>query len=331
MINTVPSNSREGKTKRIVIVGPTPPPPGGVGTSILSVVAALSQEKGIEAIRLEWYEVWRSLSIRPHVIHFNFSKPVKRLFGSLIGRLLGATVVHTVHDNEFNLRHWANIGAMRISDGLIVLNEQVHKTLAGRTTAKVELMTPILRAGNQCEPGTLDAETSAIMDAQGAVKFAVVYAHAKDYRGAIETYGMFFVGNLLPQLKEHGIWVIFLDPKGEYETAELNPHRTDNAIHIKRRVNFRALLERAEMYLRPTSTDGNSVAVLEALEMGVPVIASDVVPRPAGVILYVHNDNDSFLNAVRSIEELRLRHRMDRSSLSSAEDYLSFVLRLREH
>lgn len=40
------------------------------------------------------------------------------------------------------------------------------------------------------------------------------------------------------------------------------------------------------LFLRPTTTDGDSVSVREALYFGCPVIASDVVPRPAGVMTF---------------------------------------------
>lgn len=40
------------------------------------------------------------------------------------------------------------------------------------------------------------------------------------------------------------------------------------------------------IYVRPTKTDGDSLAVREALAMGQTVVASDVSPRPDGTILY---------------------------------------------
>ena len=39
----------------------------------------------------------------------------------------------------------------------------------------------------------------------------------------------------------------------------------------------------AEVYLRPTLTDGDAISVREAIAAGVPVLASDVVVRPAAV------------------------------------------------
>lgn len=61
-----------------------------------------------------------------------------------------------------------------------------------------------------------------------------------------------------------------------------------------------ALWQKADVYVRPSSTDGDSVAVREALDMGVQVVASDVCPRPEKTIVYNFGDNDALVAAVRS-------------------------------
>jgi glycosyltransferase involved in cell wall biosynthesis len=55
------------------------------------------------------------------------------------------------------------------------------------------------------------------------------------------------------------------------------------------------------IYLRPTRTDGDAVSVREALSMGVPVIASDVVVRPPGTALVPVNE--SLATAVEQLLE----------------------------
>jgi glycosyltransferase involved in cell wall biosynthesis len=323
--------NRTGGPKRIVIVGPIPPPPGGVGASIVSFMSALASENNVEATRLEWHEIWRTLSIRPHVVHFNFSKPIKRFLGAIVGRVVGATVVHTVHDNSFDFSHWGNRGALRFSDGFILLNRDIYKRFSQRIdTRNITLLTPILHTAVNTAPKLLDQETSEILDAKGEVKFAVVYAHAKDYRKSIETYGLLFIANILPQIKNAGYCVVFLDPKGEYKTSELDPHDSKNAIHIKRNVDFKSLLNRTDVFLRPTSTDGNAVSILEALEIGVPVIASNSVLRPEGVYQYAYNDSDDFLAVLRRINPVAPENRVKSgpSALSSVGDYLGFLSRL---
>lgn len=64
--------------------------------------------------------------------------------------------------------------------------------------------------------------------------------------------------------------------------------------------NMRTLWHEADIYVRPTSTDGDSVAVREALDEGITVIASDVCPRPERTITYRYGDTADFADKVAS-------------------------------
>lgn len=59
------------------------------------------------------------------------------------------------------------------------------------------------------------------------------------------------------------------------------------------------LAEGGFVLLRTTTTDGDSLSVREAIELGVPVIASDVVPRPVGTQLYKLHSRTSFEDALK--------------------------------
>lgn len=60
--------------------------------------------------------------------------------------------------------------------------------------------------------------------------------------------------------------------------------------------NIRTLWHNTDIYIRPTSTDGDSVAVREVLDEGVTVIASDVCERPDGVITYKFGNDEELEN-----------------------------------
>lgn len=60
------------------------------------------------------------------------------------------------------------------------------------------------------------------------------------------------------------------------------------------------LFSRCRLFLRPTMTDGDSVSVRECLLMGVPVIASDSVRRPDGVLVYQQGNT-------QQLEEMTLK------------------------
>lgn len=61
---------------------------------------------------------------------------------------------------------------------------------------------------------------------------------------------------------------------------------------------FGPTLARSAAMLRPTLTDGDAVSVREALHIGVPVVASDVVARPAGTRVVPPRDADAWADAV---------------------------------
>ena len=59
------------------------------------------------------------------------------------------------------------------------------------------------------------------------------------------------------------------------------------------------LLKDAKLYLRTTSTDGDSVLLREALGLGVPSLASDSVPRPKGCNTYKFGDSEDLANNIK--------------------------------
>ena len=62
--------------------------------------------------------------------------------------------------------------------------------------------------------------------------------------------------------------------------------------------NMQSLWNYTDVYIRPTYTDGDSVAVREVLDLGSQVVASDVCKRPKGTIYYSYGNMDDFVNKV---------------------------------
>lgn len=71
--------------------------------------------------------------------------------------------------------------------------------------------------------------------------------------------------------------------------------------------NIHSLWMKTDVYIRPTTTDGDSLAVREVMDCGANVVASDVCSRPDGVILYEWNNKESLLDKV--LYSLRLPRR----------------------
>lgn len=51
-----------------------------------------------------------------------------------------------------------------------------------------------------------------------------------------------------------------------------------------------AVMQRAQVFVRPTSVDGDAITVREAMALGVPCVASDASARPEGALLFKTGD-----------------------------------------
>jgi glycosyltransferase involved in cell wall biosynthesis len=113
------------------------------------------------------------------------------------------------------------------------------------------------------------------------------------------TYGIEMIPDLISLLNNNAykfvilILVIKKEPSNDYKNFinELSVKKMfDNIILIDNTNNMLNLLSKVDLYIRPTITDGNAFMVHEALFVGTPVIASDIVERPLGCINYKNGD-----------------------------------------
>ena len=67
--------------------------------------------------------------------------------------------------------------------------------------------------------------------------------------------------------------------------------------------------KKSDLYIRPTLTDGDSIAVREALNLGTVVIASDVVSRPDSCLTFKSEDildlSDKILYSINHLKQLK--------------------------
>jgi glycogen synthase len=82
-----------------------------------------------------------------------------------------------------------------------------------------------------------------------------------------------------------------------------------------------AVIQASDAFIRPTSADGDSVSVREALTLGVPVVATDVAQRPPGTVLCRAGNAEDL---ARKIEQALT----DRPATTPQPDCAGFLLAL---
>ena len=110
--------------------------------------------------------------------------------------------------------------------------------------------------------------------------------------------------------KNKNIGFIFCLPDiGDYQyysklKNKINELKIDNQfLMINEKLPLYPILQKSHIFLRPTNTDGDAVSIREALNYKVPAIASDVVIRPKGAILFKTRDMEDFYNKTVDVIE----------------------------
>jgi len=131
-----------------------------------------------------------------------------------------------------------------------------------------------------------------------------VYACATNIFKETDLYGIDLSLALINKLKNNynsiGLVVCIPGRKDKSIIDQYNKFIEIN--HLQKHVFFQfneiadcsSLWSLSNIYLRPTNTDGDSVAVREALDASCVALTSDCVTRPAGCVLFSDRDIDDF-------------------------------------
>lgn len=75
----------------------------------------------------------------------------------------------------------------------------------------------------------------------------------------------------------------------------------DKFLFVNKNYQFYPILMKSDIFVRPTNTDGDAISVREALHFNIPVVASDVVSRPKGTILFRNRNIEDFTFMVKRV------------------------------
>lgn len=88
----------------------------------------------------------------------------------------------------------------------------------------------------------------------------------------------------------------------QYLKKMIKTYQIEEHIIVMYDKNLTDYLNNCEFLLRPNLSDGYGVSIQEALDLGVPAIASDVCERPSGTILFKNNDYEDLLLKINILE-----------------------------
>ena len=234
------------------------------------------------------------------VMHIHATNAYLKLFYVIIGRCFHTKSIITVHGKYGMYGPLKNIVhrlALKACDIPILINEESFRAVHSFNCNAVLMpafLPPIKNEEVLVPPVKEQIET--IRGKGKPVFITNASSRAYTYDGK-EIYGIDFLISFFSEHQEYSL--IVLDPQNQYLPI-YNDGLPENVAIIIGKHSFCASVELADVVVRNTPMDGDSFSVKESLCYNKPVLASDSVSRPSGVLLFHYNDKESFEAAIEA-------------------------------
>lgn len=311
---------------RVLLVGDYPPPHGGVAVHVQQLHQYL-RSRGVEAKVLD---IGKGGRPAPDVL------PVRSAadFGlRLAGFLRDGWTVH-VHTSGNNPKAWVLAGAAGVpgprAPRFITLHSGLLPDFLAASPARRALARAAL-AGYTRIVAVSDAVQDALLASGVPRERVVVYpafcasqvkpgpvsprvAQARQRRSVLlayahhpsPVYGRLTAFRALRRLAEAvpGVGLAVFGPGTRSDAFVRDARELGVAGHLEDlgelgHAEALALLQVSDAFLRPTTHDGDSISVREALALSTPCVASDVCARPEGTLTFRAGDADDLARRVR--------------------------------
>jgi glycosyltransferase involved in cell wall biosynthesis len=310
---------------KVDLVGPTPPPLGGVSVHLTRLSARLlacghepvhhNPQRPGEHLFSTWSR-YRKACVGD-LAHIHLRSIFDASFFGMRARL-GHPVVLTLHGEGLARqlqaasplrRAWMR-PAIRGVDAIIAVNSAIARfaiDTLGFDEGAVHVIPAFLPPDKETLQETpVPPAIESFLQTHSPVISANAFHLGLD--GDVPLYGTDLLLELLLELRsshpQAGV-LLYVSCEEDHPTvADLRQVLADAAMTEHYHVvsgsrPFGPAMVRSSLLVRPTSTDGDAVSIREALTAGVPVVASDVVSRPEGVHAFEYRDLRSLVDTTR--------------------------------
>lgn len=265
-----------------------------------------------------------SYFLKCDILHIHISNDSIKLLFVLLGKLFFKKVIYTHHNSIvknksiFRLMYW-------LCDIVILVNDEKIDTslIIDKKTAVIPAFLPPYKIEH------LPKEVEDIL-----TKFDFVISTNCYFYNLFEgkhVYGFDLIVDafylLSVQNKIHNTLLLLVDPSNTTrdfveELLHEKEFGSNKALYLSNKIDFVSLIQKSNITIRATRTDGDSLSVRESLFYSVPVIASDVVVRPVGTVLFRNENRDDLADKI-----IKIFHQKDTLTYES-DDYGKQIIAL---
>ncbi|MCK4517368.1 glycosyltransferase [Candidatus Babeliales bacterium] len=304
--------------KKILIIGPYPPPFGGVSIHIKRVTEKLKLQNNTVAIfntatkRTKTKAIFSLLKklifTRPHIVYYN--EPTESLQKLALVTLLKYLFFYQLVTIDHDCRLLYNFSPRKKKLFRMLMKRVNHAVVMGDTTEKCYVDNQVSKVKKSVEspflPPVLREEKEILWQYPvGVHKFLstrspllTANAFAPILIDGKDLYGFDMCIELIKTLKQTypNIGLIFgvctlgtEEQKKYFATIEekIQKLKLESSFYFFfNEQEFWPLIKLSDLFIRPTLSDSFGISVQEAITVGTPAIASNVCQRPEGTILF---------------------------------------------
>ena len=324
---------------KIIMIGPVPPPIGGISVHIQRVQTRLRDE-GIQCdvynetnecriedniSSLQGYKkfLFKIPFIRGDLFHFHtINRTVRILLGCY--KVFGKKIILTVHGESLMqqikssnpLVRFLLLKSLQAIDKIVCVNEDNTQKLIRLGFSEHKVITiPAYIQPVECESDDSAIPIEVITFMEGA-KFTITANGFIRFHQRKDLYGVDLLIEMLKKLTEmnYDVRILFatlgvasqsVDERNYYSLLQ----KRIKMFNLEDRFLFYEvsntelfpIVRKSQLFVRPTTTDGYGVSIAEALYYSIPSIASDVCKRPDGTILFQSRNSYDLLQQVQDV------------------------------
>mgnify|MGYP001038049607 CR=1 FL=1 len=337
----------KNKKTKIAIIGPYPPPYGGISIHIKRMKNYLEKNQ-IECIvynesRIVEYKniinvksinsykkfIFKIPFLKFNALHFHsINLKIRMLLGWY--KFLGKKIILTIHGESLHeqltkinlIGHYFLLLSLRNIDKIICVNPKTKEELLdfAFNLKKIEIIPAFI------PPTPDETDIKQVSEFFHKIrrkhKFLITAnAFRISFYKNQDLYGIDLSIELMKRLINNGykdIGFIYVIPDiGDYDYFAkmqnlVKKYNLEDNFHFHTKpVAYPAVINMCDLFIRPTNTDGYGVSIAEAISLQRPAIASDICKRPEGTILFENrNIEDLYIktaDVINNYEEHRSR------------------------
>ncbi len=307
---------------KVLYIGPAPLVIGGVSIHLRRLLHLLRNDIVYDFVdegrtRYDEYFNLRSKKIGTYlskvknaeVVHIHSGIWQLRIFHVLVAKVLfrKKTIVTIHRDVNYEPFLWLTNLVMKLCDHVILVSKEGYDTIS--CGDKYHLLPAFLPPVIDEEPELHGDIVDFIAKARKNPKSVILISNAARFlvHNNEDLYGLDMCIEAMKSLGRDYflIFVIAENPDHQdyvqrYKMLVSDYHLEDNILIYENSTSFVRLIMESDIVLRTTNTDGDAISVREAICLGKQVVASDVVRRPEGVILFRTRDVADLVVKIKS-------------------------------